>query len=104
MNLPDQDFFWGGETGGAWLTNYLVPEKYSIYTREDKMKLMKDLKLVPDTAGPVEMIEVFWNTDLDYKQGLVPPLLIYAELITSLDSRNRETAIRIKENYIDRAN
>lgn len=104
MNLPDQDLFWGGETGGARLTNYLVPEKYSIYTREDKMKLMKDLKLVPDPAGPVEMMEVFWNTDLDYKQGLVPPLLIYAELITSLDSRNRETAIRIKENYFDRVN
>lgn len=104
MNLPDHDFFWGGETGGARLTNFLMPEKFTLYTRYDKMKLMKELKLVPDTTGNVEMMQVFWHTELDYQQGLAQPLLIYAELITSLDSRNRETANRIKEKYIDRNN
>jgi hypothetical protein len=62
---------------------------------------MKHLRLVPDPAGNVEILDVFWNDQLNYKQGLVPPLLAYADLVTSLDSRNRETAVRIKQQYLE---
>ena len=62
---------------------------------------MKQLHLVPDNNGPIELLTPFWDTKtikLKY-QDTVPPLLAYAELISSFDSRNRETAERIKKQY-----
>jgi hypothetical protein len=99
--LPNTDFYWGAETAGAVLTNHLHPEVFTIYTKQPKIILMKHLRLVPDPAGNVEILDVFWHDQLNYKQGLVPPLLAYADLVTSLDSRNRETAVRIKQKYLE---
>lgn len=99
--LPDHDFYWGGEIAGARLTDFLQPEQLTLYTAKPKTAIMQQLKLVPDANGAVEIMEKFWNEALDYKQGVVPPLLAYAELINSLDSRNRETAQRIKQKYLD---
>lgn len=97
-------FYWGAEPAGALLTNFLQPEIFTIYTKENKMEIMKQLKLVPDRNGNVEIMDVFWDIPtldfLNMKTKTVPPLLAYAELITSLDSRNRETAERIKEKYL----
>lgn len=100
--LPTKNFYWGGEAAGALLTNYLKPEKLTIYTSEPKAKLMKELKLVPDEKGNVELLEAFWNEEqmqFSNKLRTVPPFLVYAELVTSLDSRNRETAEKIREVY-----
>ncbi len=99
--LPATNFYWGGEPAGARLTNFLIPQQFAIYTREPKTKLMQQLKLVPDATGDLVIMEKFWDDELDYQQGVVPPLLAYAELINSLDSRNRETAARIKQKYLD---
>jgi hypothetical protein len=97
-------FKWGGENAGALLTGYLQPEKFTIYTREPKATLMKKLHLVPDTNGNIEMLEQFWKEKVPGKNDhdrTVPAILAYAELITSFDSRNQETAERIKTKYID---
>jgi len=99
--LPNADFYWGAETAGAVLTNHLHPEVFTIYTKQPKIILMKNLRLVPDPAGNVEILDVFWHDQLNYKQGLVPPLLAYADLVTSLDSRNREIADRIRQQYLE---
>jgi len=102
-NLETIGFKWGGENAGALLTNYLQPEKFTIYITENRVKLMHSLKLVPDPAGNVEMIQQFWP-DEETEAGhnaTVPPLLAYADLITSFDSRNRETADRLKTQYLD---
>lgn len=103
--LPTGHFRWGGEAAGALLTQYLKPEKLTMYTAFPKLQLMQELKLVPDEDGPVELMEIFWE---ETEGGIspntpqtVPPLLAYAELATSLDSRNRETAQRIKEVYLE---
>jgi hypothetical protein len=97
-------FYWGGEPAAAILTDYLQPEIFTIYTREAKGNIMKQLHLVPDKAGNVEILDAFWNTPLlDFiklEAKTAPPFLVYAELITSLDSRNRETAERIKQKYL----
>lgn len=97
----DLGIYWGAETAGAILTNYLSPEVYTIYSNEDRFELMKKLKIVPDQSGEVELLRPFWNEEVFSTVGdTVPPLLVYAELISSFDSRNRETAIRIKEKYV----
>ncbi|OOQ56618.1 type IV toxin-antitoxin system AbiEi family antitoxin [Mucilaginibacter pedocola] len=95
---------WGGENAGAILTNYLRPEKFTIYTLAPKAALMKKMQLVPDPNGNVELLEQFWKDDeamnMEHR-NTVPPILAYADLITNFDSRNRETAERIKQKYID---
>ncbi|WP_344851414.1 type IV toxin-antitoxin system AbiEi family antitoxin [Pedobacter jeongneungensis] len=95
------DILWGGETAGEILTGHLVPEIYTIYSNSDRFELMKRLRLVPATNGDVEILRPFWNQDTaELGHGTVPPMLAYAELISSLDSRNREIALRIKEKYV----
>ncbi|MFY8025453.1 MAG: type IV toxin-antitoxin system AbiEi family antitoxin [Sediminibacterium sp.] len=95
------DFYWGGETAGALLTKHLHPEILTIYTNQPKVKLMQQLRIIPDTEGNIEMIDQFWNNQTNEQHKTVPPLLAYADLVTSLDSRNRETAERIKKHYLE---
>ncbi len=112
MNAPQQKdwrsintegFKWGGENAAALLTNYLQPEKFTLYISGNRLDLMKRLRLVPDSDGNVEMIEQFWSADHDNRdaEAVVPPLLAYADLIASYDSRNHEAAERIKARYLD---
>lgn len=97
----DPGIYWGAETAGAILTGYLSPEVYTIYSNKDRFELMRELKIVPDQAGEVELLKPFWNVEVfAANKDTVPALLAYAELISSFDSRNRETAMRIKEKYV----
>lgn len=102
---PQKDFLWGGEPAGDLLTGYLNPEKITLYTKKSKIEMMKELRLIPDVDGAIEVMEIFWNEQELRHQGknqhTVPPLLAYAELATSLDSRNREIAERIKKEYLE---
>jgi hypothetical protein len=97
----DLGIYWGAETAGAIFTDYLSPEVYTIYSNEDRFALMRKIKMVPDQNGEVELLRPFWNEEVfATNEDTVPALLAYAELISSLDSRNRETAMRIKEKYV----
>lgn len=93
---------WGGEMAGSKLTKYLKPEKVALYISIPKAEAMKYLKIVPDTNGNIELLNIFWNTELTAdtefnKNQIAPPLIVYADLLSSHDSRNYETAERIKE-------
>ncbi len=96
--------FWGGEAAGALLTKNLSPEQYIIYTLLLPGDIQQLFNLIPDQYGNVEVRNMFWNpinmSDESKELGCVPPLLAYAELITSMDSRNREIAERIKKIYL----
>ncbi|WP_458625996.1 type IV toxin-antitoxin system AbiEi family antitoxin [Winogradskyella sp. PC D3.3] len=91
---------WSGEPAAALLTNYLNPEKFSMFTHLPKQEIIKDLKLLPDAHGEISIYKPFWlesNTVdrlLDYikNQNIVHPLIIYAQLIYSGNGRNLETA------------
>lgn len=99
--VPYDDILWGGETAGAILTGHLTPEIYTIYSNSDRFDLMKRLRLVPSADGDVEILRPFWNKENTAPgDETIPPMLAYAELISSLDSRNREIAQRIKERYV----
>lgn len=102
---PVEGFYWGGESGAALLTGFLSPEKFTIYTNQLRTNVMQRLRLVPEEDGPVEILQQFWRDDLPGQAGRpaasAPPLLIYADLITTLDSRNQEAAKRIKAEFLD---
>lgn len=88
---------WGGEPAADLLTNHLRPEKYVIYTLENRMELIKNYRLMPDNNGELEVMGMFWKPE-DGKT--VPPILVYADLMLEGGKRNKETAEKIYHEYI----
>lgn len=89
---------WGGEPAAAMLTNYLIAEKFSLFV-STKENIIKKHKMVPSPTGELEVYEKFWNhpeDDLPY----VHPILIYAQLMATGESRNLETAEIIFNEHI----
>jgi hypothetical protein len=92
---------WGEEPGASLLTNHINPETFTIYTFESWQNLSPALGLVPDETGNVEILQQFWkNGSDDDTQRIVPPLLIYADLMQSGFGRNVETAKLVLENEL----
>jgi len=101
--------FWGGEVAAAKLTEHLNPAAYTIYIdpgkrREGIGQLVRRHRLRADPNGQIEILDAFWNFPQRAKQpDLVPPLLVYADLLATLDPRNLEIARRIREEHVDHA-
>lgn len=95
--LDNTNTFWGGEPAADLLTNHLRPEKFSIYTRENRMELMKNYRFMPDQNGEIEVLDLFWKQEVG---KTVPPLLVYADLMLEGGKRNIETAEKIYSEYI----
>jgi hypothetical protein len=101
MQSPDYILLWGGEPGAALLTNYLTPENFTLYTDGHWQEVMQTLKLLPDKNGDIEVLDMFWRQEnRDWTKPIVPPLLIYADLMGSRIGRNLETAKLIRENEL----
>lgn len=97
--INDGCILWGGEPGGAILTENLRPEKFIIFTDLDLSEVARSLKLVPSEDGEVEVLQKFWKNDT-HNEKTAPALLIYADLINSGFGRNIETAKQILENEL----
>ena len=95
---------WGGEVAAAKLTKYLQPEIITIYTKAEYLNmLLLECKLRKDPVGEVEILDQFWNYDVNWNyRDLVHPILIYADLIATGNQRKIETAKRIYEEHIIR--
>lgn len=88
---------WGGEPAADILTNHLRPEKFILYTKENRTDLIRNYKLMPDKQGDIEVLEMFW----DQQEGnTAPPLLVYADLMLEGGKRNKETAEKIYNDFI----
>jgi hypothetical protein len=98
INLNTETTVWGGEPAADILTNYLRPEKLTLYTKENNLNLMKNYRLIPDINGELEVLEMFWN-NIELNET-APPLLIYADLIIEGGKRNIETAQKIYNEFI----
>ncbi|HLH07232.1 MAG TPA: type IV toxin-antitoxin system AbiEi family antitoxin [Terriglobales bacterium] len=95
--------YWGGEMAAQKLTGYLTAETLTIYTRQTPTKLITEQRLRADVNGNVEILNAFWDPELDAKNGqrdVVPPLLAYADLMTTTAGRNLETAKLLYDRYI----
>jgi len=100
-DLPS-DTFWGGEVAAKLLTKYLRPETITIYSESNLPKLQAQYGLQRDPNGDVELLRKFWKFDHWDEKNLqtAPPLLVYADLVSTADDRNLETAQIIYEQYI----
>jgi hypothetical protein len=101
QNQPNTAILWGGEPAAALLNDFLKPSQFTIYTNQSWQECAKQLGMVPDENGDIEILNLFWNpeTVVTDKQT-VPPVLIYSDLINSGFDRNIEAAKLLLENEL----
>ena len=103
VDIRDQKALWGCEVAANKLTNYLKPEILTIYTSRPVEQLVVNLKLRKDEKGIVELREQFWKFETHtITEDMVPPLLVYADLLATGDNRNIETAKIIYDEHLKR--
>ncbi|WP_096087839.1 type IV toxin-antitoxin system AbiEi family antitoxin [Agaribacterium haliotis] len=109
IDIGEYGAWWGGELAAAKYTTYLKPQNITVYLPEQSgNKLLARARL--KKANPAEhrnlvhVLRPFWpaalNRQNNERPGLVHPILAYADLIATGDSRNREAAIEIYKQYI----
>ena len=106
VNITKYCAQWGAEVAAETLTGYLRPQALTIYLHKEHgqrnlTKMVAEHKLRADLHGDIEILEAFWDFgDEETMPETVPPLLVYADLIATLDPRNLETAKLILERYL----
>lgn len=96
---------WGGEVAADRLTGHLKPNVVTLYMRPEKMqqnltRLVIDNKLRAAPNGEIEVLETFWDFDIAGPDGVVPPLLVYADLLATMDPRNFNVGKMILEQHV----
>jgi hypothetical protein len=107
--ITDFDGYWGGETAAAKLTRF-KPEMATVYLRggaEHLTRFVAAHKLRKatqahqlNTENIVHVFQAFWHAE--NLTELVDPVLVYADLIATVDARNREIARDIFAHHIAR--
>jgi len=107
INPLEFDAWWGGEIAADGLTGMLKPSTQTLYVAPEKRQsslrnLVGRYRLRPDPTGEFEILDAFWNLprSADHAQ-FVPPILTYADLMSSLDPRNLEVASITREKILD---
>lgn len=94
---------WGGEPAAHLLLDgYLLPEYFTLYTTASRGDVMRQLRLIPDSTGKVEVLRPMATTlgPARPQPLAVHPLLAYADLLLTADPRNREVAHLLHEHYL----
>lgn len=90
----------GGEPAAARMTGHLRPGTLTFYGVQPEARLLVDLRLRQDPDGNVDFRRRFWN--FGDGEGIVPPLLVYADLLAIGEARCLEAAKQIHERYLAR--
>ena len=90
----------GGEKAAAMLTGAIRPEIITLYTQIGVNLCIAKLGLREDASGDVELLTSFWHTPAE-EADRVPPLLVYADLITSGSWRNAEAARLVYDQFLE---
>jgi len=99
---------WGGEPAAALLTQYLRPGILTFYTKKIPGRMILDHKLTTATHQMtddyiVEIRNKFWDFDVPMdKPHIVPPTLVYADLLATGDGRCIETARMVYDGHLAR--
>ena len=86
------------------ITRHLKPEVVTIYGETNLAKLQAQQGLRRDSNGETELLRRFWAFDKwdEQERRVVPPLVIYADLIRTANDRNLETAEILYDQCITR--
>jgi len=103
LDTARHDVLLGGEPAGALLTEYLKPGAVTIYARLENLRFILEHKLREAPDGEIEVRQRFWPFDHEWGYpNLVPPVLIYADLLATGDARCIETAQRVYDGHLAR--
>src|SRR5712691_5158932 len=89
---------WGGEVAAEKLTGYLKPGTVTLYVRpgtdrENVTQLVVQHRLRADPQGDIELLDLFWDVPTGPEHpDIVPPILVYADLVATHDPRNLDAA------------
>jgi hypothetical protein len=103
LTSTSADWMFGGEAAAALLTHYLKPVVVTVYCEKEIPKqLLRHGRLRPDPTGEVEFLHapVELRPTPNLIDNVVSPVLVYADLIASGDSRNLQTARIIRAQFI----
>ncbi|MHB1348722.1 MAG: type IV toxin-antitoxin system AbiEi family antitoxin [Desulfobulbaceae bacterium] len=104
-DLAKLDMWLGGEPAAAILIGHLRPEIATVYGDTHFTTLARKVRAIKDEYGNLEVLQKFWPFEVrqaDTQPPMVPPLLVYADLLATADARNIETAQIIRERFLDR--
>lgn len=92
----------GGPAADALLHMYQTPD-VPIFIADHDATILRQLRLLPDREGSVTLLHAF--APLVYWREVegttvAPPWLIYAELLASRNSRDREVAVELHERLL----
>jgi hypothetical protein len=102
QDIRGYEAYWGGETAAAMVTGFLKPEMVTVYVAGEPNRIILENKMRKDPKGNIEIVKIFWNAaEIHGKPGgVVPQLLIYADLMATGDPRNLETSKMIYEQHL----
>ncbi len=83
---------WGGEVAMAKTTRYLNPEKITVYLAQGNAQLITDMRLRTDETGEVKLYRQFWQNRADVESDVADAMVVYADLVGSVDPRAFEVA------------
>lgn len=81
----------GGEPAAARITGNLRPGTATFYAGKFSKQILIDHHLMPDKKGNIEVLRRFWTFDGE-TSGMVPHVLVYADLLAIGDGRCLEAA------------
>ena len=103
-NANPEEFggYWGGEVATAKLMGDLIPRTVTLYFPEERNRFLAKHRLRADPHGLIEVLDAFWTLPQDQQvpTGIVPPLLVYADLMGIGDPRTLEQAGMIHDHYL----
>ncbi|QQX89120.1 hypothetical protein JJQ59_36750 (plasmid) [Cupriavidus necator] len=93
------------EVAAAKLTHHLRPQRVMLYAASTSPKqLILEARLRADPQGEIEIVQAFWPMLSPQPMGVpadvAHPILVYADLLDSRESRNVDLARKIKEDYL----
>lgn len=105
--LDRHNALWGAEPAAAIMTEYLRPGELTIYADQVPTLLAAQQKFLKNPeaghAVAVEIRKKFWNFPANPTHpGIVPPVLVYADLLATGDARCIETGKAIYDGYLAR--
>ncbi len=115
IEIERYDAYWSGEVAAAKYTDYLNPQVITVYASEKSgsklfaaARLRKANHPIENKSNLIKVFRPFWpendhhnNEYPNYlRKDTVNPILIYADLIASADSRNLETARMLYDSAI----
>jgi hypothetical protein len=104
VNFAQTHARWGGEVAADLLTGLLQPAAVTVYVPAGEIHFFIGRNAMQyhwraDPRGEIEVLERFWTFDTphDVLKGTAPAPLVYADLIATMDPRNREVAQALRK-------